>query len=40
MGNQRIDQRAACVAGGRVDDQILRFVDHDDRVVLVNDIER
>src|SRR6187551_2100706 len=38
MRNQRIDQRTARVAGGGVDDQIFRFVDHDDRVVLVNDI--
>ena len=40
MGNQRIDQSAACVAGSRMDNQIFRFVDHNDRVVLVNDIER
>jgi hypothetical protein len=39
MSNQRIDQRTARVAGGWVDDQIFRFVDHDDRIVLVNDTE-
>ncbi len=38
MGNQRVDQRAARVTGGRVDDEIFRLVDHYDRVVLVNNI--
>ena len=40
MGDQRVDQRAALVAGGRVDNQSLRLVDDDDVVVLVDDIER
>ena len=40
MGDQRIDQRAGLVAGGRVHHQPARLVDDDDVVVLVDDIER
>ena len=40
MGDQRVDQCAGGVAGGRVNDKALRLVDHDDRVVFVNDVER
>ena len=40
MGDQRIDQRALRVAGGRMHHQACRLVDHDERVVLVDDIER
>ena len=40
MGDQRVDQRAGLVAGGRMHDQPLRLVDDDDVVVLVDDIER
>ena len=37
MGDQRIDQRAGGVAGGRMHHQALRLVDHDQRVVFVDD---
>ncbi len=40
MGDQRVDQRALGVAGGRMHHQARRLVDHDQRVVLVDDIER
>ena len=40
MGDQRIDQRARGVAGGRMHHQAFRFVDHDQRVVFVDDRER
>ena len=40
MGDQRVDQRAGLVAGGRMHDQPLRLVDDDDVVVLIDDIER
>ena len=40
MGDQRVDQRAGGVAGGRMHHQALRLVDHDERVVLVDDVER
>ena len=40
MGDQRVDQRALGVAGGRMHHQALRLVDDDERVVLVDDIER
>ena len=36
-GQQAVDQRAACVAGARVDDQAGRLVDHDHVVVGVDD---
>ena len=34
MGDQRVDQRAGLVAGGRMHDQAFRLVDDDDVVVL------
>jgi hypothetical protein len=37
---QRILQRAVGVAGGRVDHQTGRFVDHQDVPVLEHDVER
>ena len=37
MGDQRIDQRAGGMAGGGMHHQALRLVDHDQRVVLVDD---
>ena len=40
MGDQRIDQRAALVAGGGMHHEPLWLVDDDDVVVLVDDIER
>ncbi len=40
VGDQRIDQRAGFVAGGRMHDETFRFVDDDDVVVLVDDVER
>ena len=40
MRDQRVDQRALGVAGGGMHDQAGRLVDHDERVVLVNNIER
>ena len=40
MRDQRIDQRAGRVSGGRMHHQPLRLVDHDQGVVLVHDIER
>ena len=40
MGDQRVDQRAGPVAGGGMDHQPARLVDDDDRIVLVDDIER
>ena len=40
MGDQRVDQRAALVARGRMHDQPLRLVDDDDVVVLIDNVER
>ena len=40
MGDQRIDQRAFGVAGGGMHDQALRLVDDDERVILVDNIQR
>ncbi len=40
MGDQRIDQRAGLMAGGRMHHEPLGLVDDDDVVVLVDDIER
>ena len=40
MRDQRVDQRAGPVAGGRMHHEALRLVDHDQVVVLVDDIER
>ena len=40
MGDERIDQRAAGVAGGGMDDQPGGLVDDDEVVVLVNDGQR
>ena len=40
MGDQRVDQRAGLVAGGRMHHQPPRLVDDDDVVVLEDDIER
>ena len=40
MGNQRVDQRAALVAGGRMHDQPFWLVDDDDVVVLIDNVER
>src|SRR5262247_4390426 len=39
MGDQSVDQCAGGVAGGRVNDEALWLVDHDDRVIFVNDVE-
>jgi hypothetical protein len=40
MRDERVHQCAGGVAGGRVNDKALRLIDHDDRVVFVNDVER
>ena len=40
MGDQRVDQRAGLVAGGRMHHQAPGLVDDDDVVILVDDIER
>ena len=40
MRDQRIDQSAGGMTRGRMNDKPLRLVDHDDRVVLVDDVER
>ena len=40
MRNQRIDQRSGPVAGRGMNDEIAGFVDDDDVLVLVNDVER
>src|SRR5919106_511596 len=40
MGDQRIDQRAFCVACARVHDKASRLVDDDEVLVLVDNIER
>ena len=40
MGDQRIHQRAGAVSGRRVHHQPLRLVDHDQRVILENDVQR
>ncbi len=40
MRNQRIDQRPGPMAGGGMNDEVAGFVDDDDVVVLVDDIER
>ena len=37
MGDQRVDQRAGRVAGGRMHHEARRLVDDDDLVVLVDD---
>src|SRR6185437_4302403 len=40
MGDQRIDESSLPVAGAGVHDEAGRLVDHDQRVVLVEDVER
>ena len=40
MGNQGVDQGAGPVAGGRMHNQARRFVDDDERIVLVYNIQR
>ena len=40
MGDERIHERAAGVAGGRVHDEVRRLVDDDEVGVLVDDVER
>ena len=40
MVDERVSERAVEVPGARMNDQARRFVDHDDRVVLVHDRER
>ncbi len=40
MGDQRVDQRAGLVAGGRMHHEARGLVDDDDVVVLIDDIER
>ena len=40
MGEQRVDQRPVGIAGRRMDDEPRRLVDHDDVLVLVDDVER
>ena len=37
MVDERVSERAVEVPGARMNDQARRFVDHDDRVVLVHD---
>ncbi len=40
MRDQRVDQRAGGMSGGRVDDQAARLVDDDQVVVFVDDVQR
>ncbi len=40
MGDQRVDQRAAGMPRRRVHDEARRLVEHDQRIVLVDDVER
>ena len=40
MGDQRVDQRAGLMAGGRMHHQAAGLVDDDDVVILIDDIER
>ena len=40
MGDQRVDQRAGLMAGGRMHHQPPGLVDDDDVVILIDDIER
>ena len=40
MRDQRVDQCAGLVAGGRMHHEALRLVDDDDVVVLIDDVER
>ena len=40
MGDERVDQCAAVMAGGRMDDEPGRLVDHDELLVLMDDAER
>jgi hypothetical protein len=40
MGDQRVDQRAGLVAGGRMHDEALGLVDDDDVVILMDNIQR
>ncbi len=40
MGDQRVDERAGRVACPRMHDEPCRLVDDDERVVLVNHVER
>ncbi len=40
MGDQRVDQRAGLVAGGRMHHEAFRLVDDDDVVVLIDNIQR
>ena len=40
MGDQRVDQRAGGVAGARMHHEAGRLVDDDERVVLIDDVER
>jgi hypothetical protein len=41
MGDQRIDKGALPrVAGARMDNEVGGFVDHDQRIVLIDDVER
>ncbi len=40
MGDQRVDERAVRMAGARMHDEAGRLVDDDQRVVLVENVER
>ncbi len=40
MGDERIDEGLVGVAGARMDDEAGRLVDDDERVVLIDDVER
>ena len=40
MGDQGVDQRAILIAGGRVNNHAGGLVDHNQVVVLIDDIER
>ena len=40
MGDERVDEGARGVARARMDDEPRRLVDDDERVVLVNHVER
>src|ERR1051325_10336333 len=39
VGDQRVDQRARQIAGRRMDDEARRLLDHDEIVILVDDLE-
>ena len=39
MGDERVDERSACVSGARVHDEVRRLVDDDDVAILVDDVE-